>query len=282
MSMSPRINQEECLRRFKEKHGDKYDYNQVKYESTSAKVIIICPKHGQFTQQPIEHWKGRGCRKCGNEAKLKWTETEHEFIVQNYSKLGCYACAEQLGKTYESVRARASDFKIRSHLYQRIETYKELPPHLWKQLLHNADMRNLPVEIDREYIWDIYLKQNKKCALTGWDIAFVLERGKTTASVDRIDSSLGYLKGNIQIVHKWVNRAKVNYDELMFYDMCKSIHEYRNNDFEYEEKVEEWDIWNDTMRIMIKRCLGRPQKQPDFTEELIFGYVIPDKPADIP
>jgi len=28
------------------------------------------------------------------------------------------------------------------------------------------------------------------------------------ASIDRIDSNLGYLKGNIQIVQRWINLAK--------------------------------------------------------------------------
>ena len=48
-------------------HGDKYDYSKVEYKSTNDKVLIICPKHGEFWQTPLKHLQGQGCRKCGTE-----------------------------------------------------------------------------------------------------------------------------------------------------------------------------------------------------------------------
>lgn len=46
-------------------HGDKYDYSKVQYTNTHAKVTIICPIHGQFSQRPNRHLQGDGCIKCG-------------------------------------------------------------------------------------------------------------------------------------------------------------------------------------------------------------------------
>ena len=46
------------------KHGDKYDYSLVDYNGSSSKVIIICIKHGSFSQQAKSHLSGRGCPKC--------------------------------------------------------------------------------------------------------------------------------------------------------------------------------------------------------------------------
>jgi hypothetical protein len=55
--------------KFKEKaqnvHGNNYNYDKVKYEKAIVKVIIICPKHGDFEQTPNSHLNGRGCPNCG-------------------------------------------------------------------------------------------------------------------------------------------------------------------------------------------------------------------------
>lgn len=48
-------------------HGDRYDYSKIKYTKAIEKVVIICHKHGKFSQQPSDHLKGRGCRACGFE-----------------------------------------------------------------------------------------------------------------------------------------------------------------------------------------------------------------------
>jgi hypothetical protein len=49
-----------------------------------------------------------------------------------------------------------------------------------------------------------------------------------TASLDRIDSKLGYIPGNIQWVHKTINRMKVNLPEEDFVYFCRLITDYRN------------------------------------------------------
>lgn len=62
-----KINADECLQRFHNKHGNKYDYSKVEYNGPREKVIIICPEHGEFTQKPYVHWNGSHCRKCANK-----------------------------------------------------------------------------------------------------------------------------------------------------------------------------------------------------------------------
>ena len=55
---------EQFIVRAKEKHGDKYDYSQVKYVNMRTPVTIICPEHGPFKQKPLVHLSGSGCREC--------------------------------------------------------------------------------------------------------------------------------------------------------------------------------------------------------------------------
>ena len=48
-------------------HGDKYDYSKVEYKDNKTKVCIICPKHGEFWQNPNSHLQGCKCPKCSRE-----------------------------------------------------------------------------------------------------------------------------------------------------------------------------------------------------------------------
>lgn len=45
-------------------HGNKYEYAEVDYVSSITKVIITCPRHGNFAQTPAEHIRGKGCKSC--------------------------------------------------------------------------------------------------------------------------------------------------------------------------------------------------------------------------
>ena len=57
-----RLTQESILARFREKHGDNYDYSKVEYIQSHSKVIIGCKRCGnEFLQSPHQHWNGRGC-----------------------------------------------------------------------------------------------------------------------------------------------------------------------------------------------------------------------------
>tara|TARA_Y100001968_G_C19353564_1_gene715983 strand:- start:110 stop:1321 length:1212 start_codon:yes stop_codon:yes gene_type:complete len=62
--MSKRLTREEVIKKFKDKHGDKYDYSKFVYKSYDDKGIVICPIHGEWTPTAGNHFK-HGCPKCG-------------------------------------------------------------------------------------------------------------------------------------------------------------------------------------------------------------------------
>ena len=66
ISLKKRADEKDIIQRFKDVHGDKYDYSKVEYVNMYKKVCIICPKHGEFWQIPINHIKGRGCHWCAH------------------------------------------------------------------------------------------------------------------------------------------------------------------------------------------------------------------------
>ena len=67
MKSNEEILKERCnnfIKKSNIKHNNKYDYSKVNYVNNHTKVCIICPEHGEFWQQPNNHFSGNGCPKC--------------------------------------------------------------------------------------------------------------------------------------------------------------------------------------------------------------------------
>lgn len=117
--------------------------------------------------------------------------------------------------------------------------FKDIPGSFLARVKSRAKKIIVEFDITGEDIYNQWLKQNKKCALTGLDIDFVnINKGNTTrkeskydlicsASLDRIDSSKGYTKNNIQIVHKDINIMKNEYNQEYFISFCKKVFEFK-------------------------------------------------------
>lgn len=109
--------------------------------------------------------------------------------------------------------------------------HEEIPSQYWTSVCRGAYIRKIEIKITQEYAWSIFLGQNRKCALSGVDIVFAKTKkeqisGVTTASLDRIDSKKGYIEGNIQWLHKWVNNIKSDFTQEEFIDLCHKVSSY--------------------------------------------------------
>jgi hypothetical protein len=72
-------------------------------------------------------------------------------------------------------------------------------------------------------VWDLFLKQDRRCALSGVVLCFCptrKEKHLTTASLDRINSNDGYIAGNVQWIHKDLNKMKSDFSEDRFIELC--------------------------------------------------------------
>lgn len=64
-------------------HGDKYDYSKVEYVNYRTRLLIICPKHGEFWQRPYIHLQGKGCTKCGRERiGIASSKSKEQFLQE--------------------------------------------------------------------------------------------------------------------------------------------------------------------------------------------------------
>lgn len=97
----------------------------------------------------------------------------------------------------------------------------------WYGIQQSSKKRNYEFQISIEQAWELFLEQNKKCALSGYDLQFTrIRRNKNeyiTASLDRIDSSKGYIISNVQWIHKSINKMKMDLPQEDFIKWCKLI-----------------------------------------------------------
>jgi hypothetical protein len=89
--------------------------------------------------------------------------------------------------------------------------------------------RNLEYSIDIDYIKDLYKKQNGLCFYSGipMEIGVHDKRDKENngLSLDRINSDIGYKKGNIVLCCAFINAMKLNLSQESFIKTCKKISE---------------------------------------------------------
>lgn len=106
-------------------------------------------------------------------------------------------------------------------------------------LKSKAKGRNLKFTVTKKYLWDLFVSQKAKCFFTGLPIHIEskLSRGKkgrldldfknNTASLDRIDNSKGYIKGNCQWTNKKINmmRGRMSVSDYIHY--CHMVSQYQ-------------------------------------------------------
>jgi hypothetical protein len=103
--------------------------------------------------------------------------------------------------------------------------YEEISGNYWSIVKAGARSRNLEMSVTMEEAWHQFLKQNRKCALSGEPIQFGTTKRfhDKTASLDRIDSSQGYTRNNIQWIHKDLNPMKMAMRQESFVDWCRKV-----------------------------------------------------------
>lgn len=107
------------------------------------------------------------------------------------------------------------------------KTYNNITGTWFNYLKKGALNRDLEFNITKEYLDALLIKQNFKCKLSGIPIKIGSYRIKDdiTASLDRIDNNKGYIEGNVQFVHKYINYMKWTHNQEYFIELCKKVTE---------------------------------------------------------
>jgi len=126
-------------------------------------------------------------------------------------------------------RGRAPKPKGSNH--KSYKGYMELSGTTFNRYRQGARNRKIDFNITIEEIWNQFILQNKKCKFTGIVLTLTDSNRDSygyndTASLDRIDSSKGYNKDNVQWVHKKINIMKMSMSDEELINWCKIIAEH--------------------------------------------------------
>ena len=76
-----RLTINEFISRANKKHKNYYDYSKTKYVNCESDIVILCPIHGEFSQQPRHHLQGSGCKQCHYEfLHLTFKQSKEDFV----------------------------------------------------------------------------------------------------------------------------------------------------------------------------------------------------------
>ena len=144
----------------------------------------------------------KNCPSCG---------AEQSYLRKNYAEESL-----KLGKLCKKCSNSIPDNNSHKGYYK--DVLRKSFAHKYK---NSAKLRNIDWNVSFEYLADLLIEQDFKCALTGWDIHAM--DTNSPASLDRIDSSLGYIEGNLQWVTSKVNMMKQHYSQQDFIDVCCAV-----------------------------------------------------------
>jgi len=144
-----------------------------------------------------------------------------KYIYHNTTECLCKMCG-QTESTYFSEYNKSyckECFKgIKDNKIINISKFFKLKIHHIKK---SAKSRNLEFDLTVDDLVSQYLKQNQRCAYSHKE--FIMGDGDYSLSIDRIDSTKGYVKENIQFIWFIYNRMKGQFSTKKFMDIMKSI-----------------------------------------------------------
>ena len=187
-------------------HHNSKDLTNKTFSYLTALHIVEKPKSINSTNRGV--WWLCKC-KCGKERIVRSTELTREHT----KSCGC------MNKYYNSKKYKGVGLLAQS---------------VYSHMQWGAKKRNIEFNVSKEYLWKKYQSQNGKCYYTDLDIDLNTRNFKKTASIDRIDSSLGYIEGNVVWVHKNINIMKNVFSEKEFINFCKLV---VNKHCPYDERI---------------------------------------------
>lgn len=164
------------------------------------------------------------CNKCKIEKPLI------EFPVRKYNsgKIGvepnCKECKRKSHREHLR-KKRATDSNRKDERQRDLQRRQAFPEkEMWMRAKKRAYKKNISFTIS---VNDIIM--NKSCPLLG--IPLIVQTGGATdnsPSLDRIDTTLGYVPGNVAVISRLANIMKAHADKSLLLKFASNISNYIN------------------------------------------------------
>jgi hypothetical protein len=138
----------------------------------------------------------------------------------------CPICLKDTNKA-EHLRKHSKSKKNISHIKRFAGSCRdEYTEFRW--YMKCCKQRGQDVNITLEYLKDLWEFQHRQCPITGWGLRLRTLTDKRTklpedASLDRIDSSKGYIKGNVRFISCMANLALNVWSDEDLIEFCHAV-----------------------------------------------------------
>lgn len=151
----------------------------------------------------------RSCRICGKDYTPSSRHADCPKCRREMRRRRCRICGEPTSKDYDRCLSCAGMGNSRASK-GRFSFY-----------LRKARLRGRGFDLDEQYLEDVWSSQDGRCALSGLPLSLRRDgvgqkSGLASASLDRIKSSEGYVRGNVQFVAYSLNLAKQSFSDEAF------------------------------------------------------------------
>lgn len=135
--------------------------------------------------QKYRNYKGTECKECQSLRKQKYWRTKEVNDLPNHARILVNGCKSRIS------RGKAK--------YQTLE-----------------------FNISKEFILELYKRQNGKCAISGLEMTYIEGSGRHLKNMS-IDPTKGYTEDNVQLVCAQVNMMKSDMSLEELYTFCEAI-----------------------------------------------------------
>lgn len=240
---------EEWIESVKHLRNGVYDFSKVEYKDNKTPVILICPKHGEFSVLPSNFAANKaGCPKCNDELKsTRYRKTTEQFIedarkvhgdLYDYSKVNyinswepvCIICSKH-GEFWQTPVVHLSGSGCQKCMYKN------------QTKLYNMLKQEFPNE---EILYDAHLdwleKQHFDIYFPKYNIAIEYDGQQHFIEVERFGGKMkleDYIiwdeKKNQKAIQNRCKlyRLKFNYKKIHYTFLVESL----RNDFKQKRRV---------------------------------------------
>lgn len=155
------------------------------------------------------------CKQCGKV--FEKSKAEYEYFIKAGRAKDHFFCSLSCANTW-----------LREH--KDLDKYSSFRRYL-SRAKFSSQQRDLKMDLDLKYLKDLWEKQDGRGGLTEWKLEKPLTshawnnhtQRPETASLDRIDSNKGYVKGNVRFISFMANMAKDRFTDKDVKRFCQAV-----------------------------------------------------------
>lgn len=165
------------------------------------------------------------CDTCNKEFEKSRNEYNRRIRLGKDKFYCSLSCSGKNPENVKHIVATKSGYPVWEHNPKKHDEYSKFRP-----ILRVCRQRNKDFDLTLNYLKELWESQNGICPFTGFELEARTYDGKSdnplnirSASLDRIDNSKGYVKGNVRFVSVMYNFARNKFSDENVIEFAQAV-----------------------------------------------------------